>query len=204
MGIKYLENEQNYKYNFVELFIEPLITDFDFFHNFKNVYYLTYSFVNSDFTLRYEERTKFFNYLRFNIEKDGKIKYLFVQNILSRLNEIIIQNKIDAIVYSDSESGSFLCKILLEMINRIISSNTILTYKLRKNLTCYAIKPNNFDSIKDAKSLLFLDVLLEGFEIFDNIEAIRTKNPDCKILLFNNILSKEEINFYVQSRQNIT
>lgn len=101
--------------------------------------------------------------------------------ILSRLNEIIIQNKIDAIVYSQSSIT------LYETINRIIPSNTILIYKLQKNLTCYAINSNNFDNLKE---FFFLDIGLERFEIFYNIKVIRTKNPDCKILLFNNILSK--------------
>lgn len=261
MGIKYLENEQKYQYNFEENseqdFIEfnalPL-TPYNL--GFEDVYYFGYSFVNND-NAPSKLRTKFFNYLRFDTQKDKEVKYNFIQKALSKLNEQINLYKVDVIVYPESRSP--LNEMMLKMINRVVPNNTFSTHKLlkkapqdiefdynsweaevlselkypgknakknafeaiqklvetihkadyfsiadkvkknkyKKYIAPYLyFKSNNFDNIKNAKLILLLDdVATTGATIYTSIKAIRTINPDCKIIVFT-VIGKKEIGLY--------
>lgn len=136
MGIKYLQDENKYQYNFDDNspkdfieFTDLPLTPVDL--RLNNTYYFGYSFVDND-NAPSKLRTRFFNYFRFENELDVNEKLKFIGNAIDKLNKQIDFYSFDVIVYPKSRSK--INQMIISKINNVIGNKTFIDIELTKKL----------------------------------------------------------------------
>lgn len=186
MGIKYLQDENKYQYNFDDNspkdfieFTDLPLTPVDL--RLNNTYYFGYSFVDND-NAPSKLRTKFFNYFRFENELDVNEKLKFIGNAIDKLNKQIDFYSFDVIVYPKSRSK--INQMIISKINNVIGNKTFIDIELTKRLP---------KEIKNSKQILLIDdVSTTGATLFQALKAIRTINHTCKIIIFT-VIGKQNL-----------